>query len=336
MAFSCRGVELVERECSRLEQDAETALGVLAGVMARANEGFWRLDGKDRLLEVNEAYCQLSGYSQEELCGQSLEALGPLAGREEWVHQHVQGCQAGSTWFQSQQEARDGRIFDVEIHALRLAERGQAVCFIRDVTTQKRAKAQLLASEARFRSLLEEAPIAIAMTREGRFLYVNPGYLAMHGFTFADELIGTSIFERVLPEDRAAFRAFPDPQACEGANFEFRSLRKDGTAFPVSTSVRNLALGDGPAVLGFLQDISERSRAEQEREGLIRNLQVALAKVKTLRGLIPICSHCKKIRDDKGYWNHLEAYITSNSEAAFTHGVCPECVHDFYSDFTRR
>jgi PAS domain S-box-containing protein len=336
MASSCRGVELVERGHSRLEQVAETALGALAGVMAEASEGFWRLDGHDRLLEVNEAYCRFSGYSQEELRGRSLEELRPLAGREAWIRQHIQGCQAGSTWFQSQQEAKDGRIFDVEIHALRLAERGQAICFVRDITTQTEAKRQLLASEARFRSLLEEAPLAIAMTRGGRFLYVNPGYLTLHGFTCTNELIGTSIFERVLPEDRAAFQDFPDRQTRPGSSFEFRSLRKDGTAFPVSASVRILALSDGPAVLGFIQDIRERARAEQEREGLIRDLQIALAKVKTLRGLIPICSHCKKIRDDKGYWNQLEVYITSNSEAAFTHGVCPECVQDFYSDYIRR
>ncbi|NUO82105.1 type IV pili methyl-accepting chemotaxis transducer N-terminal domain-containing protein [candidate division KSB1 bacterium] len=73
----------------------------------------------------------------------------------------------------------------------------------------------------------------------------------------------------------------------------------------------------------------ERSQAEVEREKLIADLRTALANVKTLSGLIPICSGCKKIRDDHGYWNHLEAYLERHSNADFTHGFCPECQRMF-------
>ena len=64
-----------------------------------------------------------------------------------------------------------------------------------------------------------------------------------------------------------------------------------------------------------------------------RQLQEALANVRTLRGLLPICAACKKIRDDKGYWNQLELYIQQNSDAEFTHGICPECIHKLYPEF---
>ncbi len=73
-----------------------------------------------------------------------------------------------------------------------------------------------------------------------------------------------------------------------------------------------------------------RHLAEEEREKLIRELQEALAKVKTLTGLLPICASCKKIRDDKGYWNQIEAYIRDHSEAEFSHGICPECMKKLY------
>jgi hypothetical protein len=73
----------------------------------------------------------------------------------------------------------------------------------------------------------------------------------------------------------------------------------------------------------------EREQAEAEREKLIAELQAALASVKTLSGLIPICASCKKIRDDKGYWNKLEDYIGQHSNADFTHGFCPECQSKF-------
>jgi len=61
-------------------------------------------------------------------------------------------------------------------------------------------------------------------------------------------------------------------------------------------------------------------------------LKIALDKVKTLNGLLPICSSCKKIRDDKGYWNEVETYVKEHSDAEFSHGICPECVKELYPD----
>jgi len=68
-----------------------------------------------------------------------------------------------------------------------------------------------------------------------------------------------------------------------------------------------------------------RAKLETEREALIKELQEAMSKIKTLSGLIPICAWCKKIRDDKGYWQTVEQYIGEHSQAEFTHGMCPEC-----------
>jgi len=80
------------------------------------------------------------------------------------------------------------------------------------------------------------------------------------------------------------------------------------------------------AVHGSMQDITERKLAELERERLITQLQDALAEIKALRGLIPICAWCKKIRDDQGYWQQLEEYLLARSDVAFTHCICPECL----------
>ena len=72
-----------------------------------------------------------------------------------------------------------------------------------------------------------------------------------------------------------------------------------------------------------------------EREKLISELQDALARIKTLRGFVPICSYCKKIRNDKNYWEHLEAYISERSEAEFTHSICPECASKVMAEFSQ-
>jgi GAF domain-containing protein len=77
----------------------------------------------------------------------------------------------------------------------------------------------------------------------------------------------------------------------------------------------------------------ERKKAEAEKEQLIKELQDALTKVKTLSGFLPICSSCKKIRDDKGYWQQIESYIRDHSEAEFSHGLCPDCAKKLYPGF---
>jgi hypothetical protein len=80
----------------------------------------------------------------------------------------------------------------------------------------------------------------------------------------------------------------------------------------------------------MVEDISERRRAGEERERMIDELKEALANVKTLRGLIPICASCKKIRDDKGFWSQVEVYVRDRSEAEFSHGMCPDCIKRLY------
>ena len=78
--------------------------------------------------------------------------------------------------------------------------------------------------------------------------------------------------------------------------------------------------------------ITARVKTHIELSQTVRALQSALDKVKTLSGLLPICAHCKKVRDDKGYWNQIETYIDAHSEASFSHGICPECARENYPD----
>jgi len=80
------------------------------------------------------------------------------------------------------------------------------------------------------------------------------------------------------------------------------------------------------------RDITERELAQKKRESLIVDLKKALDEVKTLQGILPICSQCKQIRDDKGYWNRIETYIGEHSQAEFSHGMCPDCSDKLYGD----
>lgn len=82
------------------------------------------------------------------------------------------------------------------------------------------------------------------------------------------------------------------------------------------------------------REISQRKEAEKQKEELIGELQQALARVKSLSGLLPICSSCKRIRDDRGYWNQIEAYVREHSQADFSHGFCPECLKKLYPEYS--
>jgi PAS domain S-box-containing protein len=101
---------------------------------------------------------------------------------------------------------------------------------------------------------------------------------------------------------------------------------KDGSIFPISViSSPIVENGKIVAVVTAFRDITQQKQLEKERKKLVQELQESLKAIKTLQGILPICSSCRRIRDDKGYWKQLEAYITDHSDAQFSHGYCPEC-----------
>lgn len=104
----------------------------------------------------------------------------------------------------------------------------------------------------------------------------------------------------------------------------------------VGISILSLCISFGLIVFSLFMrantEINRRKEAQKEREYLIVKLQSTLDEIKTLRGILPICASCKKIRDDKGYWNQIESYIKEHSDAEFTHGICPECSDKLYGE----
>ena len=116
--------------------------------------------------------------------------------------------------------------------------------------------------------------------------------------------------------------------------FEYRVLCKDETIKYVMVQMEVVDNDQGEAIFfqGTVIDITERKKFEEEREKLIKELQEALKEIKTLRGILPLCSFCKKIRDDKGYWEQVDVYIHKHSQAEISHGICPDCVKEHYPD----
>ena len=88
--------------------------------------------------------------------------------------------------------------------------------------------------------------------------------------------------------------------------------------------------------LAFAAVVSERDRTEAKREAALQELQNAFEHIKALRGLLPMCASCKKIRDDEGYWDYIENYIQTHSEATVTHGICPDCMKKLYPQLEKQ
>jgi DNA repair exonuclease SbcCD ATPase subunit len=82
--------------------------------------------------------------------------------------------------------------------------------------------------------------------------------------------------------------------------------------------------------------IIEMGREEDERKDLVAKLQQALAQMDALRGILPICSSCKKIRDDNGFWYEIEPYIASHTQVEFTHSICPDCEEELYPEYSKK
>lgn len=192
------------------------------------------------------------------------------------------------------------------------------------ISEQKRAEEKLKL----FSQAIEEAMDGVQITDlDGRIIYSNKAIEEIYGFS-ASDFLGKHVGEMNADKEFAGKVIIPGIRETGRWNGEVMVLHRDGRAFPIwlSASIVKDDRGEPMAMLGIIRDITLRKLAEQDRENLIHKLNDALANIKTLKGLLPICAWCNKIRDDKGYWNRVETYIKERSDASFTHCICPECL----------
>jgi PAS domain S-box-containing protein len=192
-------------------------------------------------------------------------------------------------------------------------------------------------AQAQWAALVKSSNDAIiGKTLDGFVVNWNTAAERMFGYR-AEEMIGKPIAVLIPPdhlgEEVEIMKLIQQGEHIE--HLETHRWNKDGQNIHVSLTISPIKdrVGDVVGISTIARDITQQKRAQAEREEMIQQLKDALDKVTVLSGLLPICSSCKKIRDDKGYWNQIEAYITDHSEATFTHGVCPECFARLYPHF---
>lgn len=178
---------------------------------------------------------------------------------------------------------------------------------------------------------IECTPDAVYLIEpNAHFVYVNDAACYALGYS-RKELLGMTVHhidpnfpKKVWPNH------WLDLKSCGSFIIESNHRTKDGKTFPVEIRINYLPFEGKEYNIAFARDITERNKSIQERERLVKKLEKALDKVKTLSGLLPICAKCKRIRDKRGKWQQIEVYMHHHMKADFSHGLCPQCAKQLY------
>jgi PAS domain S-box-containing protein len=299
-----------------------------------------------KFIECNKAAVKLHGtVTRENFLGLTPEQLSPkfqpngvLSSKlsEKYIQM---AFKKGVKVFEWNHLRSDGTPFPtiVTLSAMTLGEKNLVLAFWKDITQLKQVEDTLRQSEEKFKNLVEYSNDWIwEVNAEGIYTYSSPLVEEMLGYK-PEEIIGKTPFNLMPPEEAMRqSKIFKDISEKGGliVSLENINQHKNGQLIILETSGVPVfdEAGNLTHYRGVDRDITKRKQAEEGQEKLITELQEALENVKTLSGLLPICAQCKKIRDDKGYWNQIEAHIQKHSNAEFSHSICPECSDELYGN----
>jgi PAS domain S-box-containing protein len=212
------------------------------------------------------------------------------------------------------------------------------VGFAMDITERKQTEDALRESDARFSKLVSSNILGIIVADlAGRVLEANDAFLGMLGFSREDLESGTIRWDHLTPPEWAQVtEQARNDLLTQGAAkpLEKEYFHKNRSRVPVMVGIALVEPGRGICVC-FVLNLTERKRSEAQRERLVRQLQEALSNIKTLKGLLHICTSCQRVRDPKGLWKELETYVRDHSEADFRQDLCPACGEALFPGFYR-
>ncbi len=290
-------------------------------------------------LEVNSALCAMLGYSQQEMRGMTWSQLTHPddLGADVAQFSRVLAGEIDTYAMEKRFIHKNGQIIwtALSVSCVRKPDGSldYTMALLQDITERKRAEE----TAWRLAFIVESSDDAIiSKTLDGTITSWNGGAERLYGYS-AKEIIGQPISTLLPPE---ILDDLPDilTRISRGEvvrHFETKRRTKDGRIVDVSLTISPIKTREGKIIgaSSTARDITERKLLEKERQKVFVELQKALSEVKKLSGFLPICSSCKKIRDDKGYWKEVERYIGEHSEAEFSHSICPECMRKLYPEY---
>jgi len=306
-------------------------------------------DAAGKIILVNGQAEKLFGYARAELVGQDLELLvperfrGQHPGMRHNFHQNASARPMGAGRNLSGLRKDGTEVFiEIGLNPVKTESGRLVLATIDDITERRLAEESLTRERNLLRTLIDLLPVYIFVKDgERRFLTANIAVTRLMGREAPDELIGKRD-EDFYPEHASKEFCADEGKVLRGESIINKSepnTDKQGQRREIITTKVPLRDRAGKIIglVGVGQDITELKLKEQAlqvsvayQEKLVAELREALSQVKTLRGLLPICAFCHKIRNAEGKWERLETYIHNRTDADFTHCFCPECCDRHY------
>ena len=301
-----------------------------------------RLNRDFEVTFVNKTYADYWGHAPRAIIGQPYKAF-----IHDSIHRtlfnNLSAVRSGSTPVSVEHKIVDthGRMRwqQWQFHGI-LDDQGnifEIQCIGRDVTRSKMLTKEIEEEKEKFRQLAEITSDWIwEVDNNGVYTYASPVVYELLGYR-PEEVLGKQPFDFMVSEEAQRLKLIFQEALINGRslkNIENINRHKNGALVTLETSGVPI-LNEVGAVVGYRgidRNITDRKRIQTQLKEESKKLRLAISKVKQLSGYLPICSHCKKIRDDMGYWTQIETYIHDHSEAEFSHGICQECAKKYYPD----
>lgn len=343
-------LEMQNEELRQAQLDLKAALDKVTDLYDFAPIGYFSISDTGSILESNLVGAAMLGMKRVKLAGKRFSQF-IIREDQDIFYLHRQTLLETKTNHicEMRLKKNDGTEFYAQLESSPVVEEAGNGIVIRtalsDITERKQLELAFAASKLELESIVRTVPdIIYRLDPYGCITFVSDA-VKRYGYQ-PEALIGKKVMEIVYPADRVK-TVHKIKERRRGArstkSFETRLITANQTplsfeVFIISAEGLYSPSASGPDAFlgtqGIARDITERKQAEEEREKMISQLQAALDNIKTLKGLLPICANCKKIRDDKGYWNQIEAYVRDHSDAEFSHSICPDCAKILYPEIS--
>ncbi|MBA4418219.1 MAG: hypothetical protein C0392_09970, partial [Syntrophus sp. (in: bacteria)] len=320
----------------KAEEAVKESEETLRSLINATSEALLLTDPEGTILVANETVAKRFNKSVRELIGAcQYDFLPPNVAKKRKEQYDKVVCTGEPVRFE---DNRRGRTY--ETSAFPVSDEGGKVSkiaiFAVDLTERKHMEEALREAEKKFRDLTEKSIVGIYLIQDRVFKYVNEKFTEMLGYTVDEVLYKMGPKDVVFPDDFPMVEENMNRRISgemKSNHYEFRVIAKNRDIINVEVYSTRTTYNGKPSIIGTFLNITDRKQTENDRERLILELKKALSQVKTLSGFLPICASCKKIRNDKGYWEQIEVYIRDHSEADFSHGICPECAQKLYPEY---
>ncbi len=314
------------KECKRAEEALWESEEKLSSFIDAATEDFVLYDSELNLVEINKKALEIfpKGTIKENLIGKNILDISPGLVKTGRYDKYLEIIKTGkSVYFDD--IVPNSKFGDVHL-SVKGFKVGQGFgLIINDITERNKVEEELRAERDSQQALLA----GLDATGLGVDIVGTDYRVRFQNAVLQDrfgDLTGKLCYENYRGLDAPCGFCPMKKAIASGSVERVEHTGPDGREYELVSAPLAGPDGTRDRAVEVVRDITERKKIEEEREKLISDLQTALAKIKTLSGIIPICAKCKKIRDDNGYWTQVEEYIRDHTTAEFSHGLCPECV----------